>query len=31
MKLLLIYRISLENGSVLDVATGKEMPGLKKS
>jgi hypothetical protein len=26
-----IYRISLENGSVVDVATGKEMPGLKKS
>jgi hypothetical protein len=26
-----IYRISLENGSVIDVATGKEMPGMKKS
>ena len=25
-----IYRISLENGSVVDVATGKEIPGLKK-
>ena len=26
-----IYRISLENGSVMDAATGKEMPGMKKS
>jgi hypothetical protein len=26
-----IYRISLENGSVIDVTTGKEMPGMKKS
>jgi hypothetical protein len=26
-----IYRISLENGSVIDVTTGKEMPGIKKS
>ena len=26
-----IYRISLENGSVIDVATGREMPGMKKS
>jgi len=26
-----IYRISLENGSVVDAATGKEMPGMKKS
>ena len=26
-----IYRISLENGSVIDVATGKEKPGMKKS
>lgn len=26
-----IYRVSLENGSVIDVATGKEIPGLKKS
>jgi len=25
-----IYRISLENGSVIDVATGKDMPGMKK-
>ena len=26
-----IYRISLENGSVIDAATGKEIPGMKKS
>ena len=26
-----IYRISLEDGSVIDVATGKAMPGMKKS
>ena len=26
-----IYRISLENGSVVDAATGKEMSGMKKS
>jgi hypothetical protein len=26
-----IYRVSLENGSVIDVATGKEIPGMKKS
>jgi hypothetical protein len=26
-----IYRISLENGSVVDGTTGKEMPGMKKS
>jgi hypothetical protein len=25
-----IYRFSLENGSVVDVTTGKEMPGMKK-
>ncbi len=25
-----IYRISLENGSVMDVTTGREMPGMKK-
>lgn len=26
-----IYRISLENGSVVDVATGKEIPSMMKS
>jgi hypothetical protein len=26
-----IYRISLENGSVVDVATGREIPGMRKS
>ena len=26
-----IYRISLENGSVIDVTTGKDMPAMKKS
>ena len=26
-----IYRVSLEDGSVIDVATGKAMPGMKKS
>jgi hypothetical protein len=25
-----IYRISLENGSVMDITTGREMPGMKK-
>jgi hypothetical protein len=25
-----IYRFSLENGSVVNVTTGKEMPGIKK-
>jgi hypothetical protein len=25
-----IYRISLDDGSVIDVATGKAIPGMKK-